>query len=258
MAETIAGLDAMDPQAAWRAMQRAVRNLGREGTCRDRDIRSRCGAVRFEGANSRICHLQRCLELIATRLRYTAAADSPVIPTTNSRVNSSGWVARDGCALRQDESRHRSRRRSATRCRCQSRDWRCDAVCRCQWRLLVSSRLSRSRTVSRTRMLPGSRSRFRPTICVGCERSASGRRSGMDIAAGEYAYTIDYVREMLAADAVDVQQADVTRCGGVTALLADRRCLRGVPYRSVRTLRAGPASARRLRGPAVAPSRMVS
>ena len=29
--ETIAGLDAMDPQAAWRAMQRAVRNLGREG-----------------------------------------------------------------------------------------------------------------------------------------------------------------------------------------------------------------------------------
>ena len=31
LAETIAGLDAMDPQAASRAMQRAVRNLGREG-----------------------------------------------------------------------------------------------------------------------------------------------------------------------------------------------------------------------------------
>ena len=31
LAETIGGLDAMDPQAAWRAMQRAVRNLGREG-----------------------------------------------------------------------------------------------------------------------------------------------------------------------------------------------------------------------------------
>ena len=31
LANTIAGLDAMDPQAAWRAMQRAVRNLGREG-----------------------------------------------------------------------------------------------------------------------------------------------------------------------------------------------------------------------------------
>jgi len=42
---------------------------------------------------------------------------------------------------------------------------------------------------------------------------------GMDIAAGEYAYTISYVRAMLEADAVDVQQADVTRCGGVTAFL---------------------------------------
>ncbi len=31
LAKTIAGLDALDPQAAWRAMQRAVRNLGREG-----------------------------------------------------------------------------------------------------------------------------------------------------------------------------------------------------------------------------------
>lgn len=31
LAETIAGLDAMDPQAAWLAMQRVVRNLGREG-----------------------------------------------------------------------------------------------------------------------------------------------------------------------------------------------------------------------------------
>ena len=31
LAETVVGLDAMDPQAAWRAMQLAVRNLGREG-----------------------------------------------------------------------------------------------------------------------------------------------------------------------------------------------------------------------------------
>ena len=41
----------------------------------------------------------------------------------------------------------------------------------------------------------------------------------MEIAAGEYAYTVDYVRSMLEAGAVDVQQADVTRCGGITAFL---------------------------------------
>lgn len=37
---------------------------------------------------------------------------------------------------------------------------------------------------------------------------------GMEIAAGEYVYTPDDMRGLLAAGAVDVAQADVTRCGG--------------------------------------------
>ncbi len=42
---------------------------------------------------------------------------------------------------------------------------------------------------------------------------------GMNIAAGEYGYDIVYFQRMLAAGAVDVLQADITRCGGITALL---------------------------------------
>lgn len=42
---------------------------------------------------------------------------------------------------------------------------------------------------------------------------------GMDIAAGEYGYDIFYFQRMLAAQAVDVQQADITRCGGVTGMM---------------------------------------
>ncbi|HEV2116268.1 MAG TPA: enolase C-terminal domain-like protein [Terriglobales bacterium] len=41
----------------------------------------------------------------------------------------------------------------------------------------------------------------------------------MEIAAGEYGYDIFYFRRMLEAGAVDVLQADITRCGGVTAFL---------------------------------------
>jgi L-alanine-DL-glutamate epimerase-like enolase superfamily enzyme len=41
----------------------------------------------------------------------------------------------------------------------------------------------------------------------------------MEIAAGEYGYDIFYFRRMLEAHAVDVLQADITRCGGVTGLL---------------------------------------
>lgn len=41
----------------------------------------------------------------------------------------------------------------------------------------------------------------------------------MDIAAGEYGYDIFYFRRMLESGSVDVQQADITRCGGVTGFL---------------------------------------
>jgi len=39
------------------------------------------------------------------------------------------------------------------------------------------------------------------------------------VAAGEYGYDLSYFRAMLRAGAVDVLQADVTRCGGITQLL---------------------------------------
>ncbi len=39
------------------------------------------------------------------------------------------------------------------------------------------------------------------------------------VAAGEYIYTSDDARRMLEAEAVDVLQADVTRCGGITGFL---------------------------------------
>lgn len=42
---------------------------------------------------------------------------------------------------------------------------------------------------------------------------------GMAIAAGEYGDTLPYFQRMLAAGAVDVLQADATRCGGVTGFL---------------------------------------
>lgn len=51
--------------------------------------------------------------------------------------------------------------------------------------------------------------------------------AGMEVAAGEYGYDGDYFHRMLTAGAVDVLQADATRCAGITgflqaATLADR------------------------------------
>ncbi len=46
-----------------------------------------------------------------------------------------------------------------------------------------------------------------------------GAPPGMAVAAGEYIYTADDARHLLEAGAVDVLQADVTRCGGVSGFL---------------------------------------
>jgi L-alanine-DL-glutamate epimerase-like enolase superfamily enzyme len=43
--------------------------------------------------------------------------------------------------------------------------------------------------------------------------------AGMNIAAGEYGYDLPYFRRMLEAGAVDVLQADASRCGGVTGFI---------------------------------------
>jgi L-alanine-DL-glutamate epimerase-like enolase superfamily enzyme len=63
--------------------------------------------------------------------------------------------------------------------------------------------------------------------------------AGMPIAAGEYGFDVAYFARMLEAGAVDVLQADVTRCLGITELLrVDGLCrANGVPL----SLHCGPA-----------------
>ena len=43
--------------------------------------------------------------------------------------------------------------------------------------------------------------------------------AGMEITAGEYGYDLFYFRRMLEAGAVDVLQADATRCAGISGFL---------------------------------------
>jgi L-alanine-DL-glutamate epimerase-like enolase superfamily enzyme len=56
--------------------------------------------------------------------------------------------------------------------------------------------------------------------------------AGVSVAAGEYGWDLLYFRRMLEAGAVDILQADVTRCGGITGFIrVDALCkARGVPF----------------------------
>ena len=54
-----------------------------------------------------------------------------------------------------------------------------------------------------------------PGLCFIRERAPAH----INIAAGEYGYNLPYFEAMLAANAVDVLQADATRCGGISGFL---------------------------------------
>jgi len=54
---------------------------------------------------------------------------------------------------------------------------------------------------------------------AGLRRVRGRAPAGMEIAAGEYGFDLWYFRRMLEAGAVDVLQADATRCAGITGFL---------------------------------------
>ncbi len=64
-------------------------------------------------------------------------------------------------------------------------------------------------------------------------------RPGWTIAAGEYGYDLAYFRRMLEAGAVDVLQADATRCAGSPACSrCALRCLRPAALGALRAVAA--------------------
>lgn len=67
---------------------------------------------------------------------------------------------------------------------------------------------------------------------AGLARIRARAPPGMEVAAGEYGWGPRYFEAMLAAGAVDVLQADATRCGGITGFLeaAALAAARGIPF----------------------------
>ena len=217
LAEVARRHDALDPPGTWAAMQRAIRNLGRDGL-----VATAISAVDTALWDLKAKLLGLPLALLLGRYRdsvpiygsggFTTYTDAEL------REQLSNWVERDGCqwvkmkiGTHPDEDSHRV------------------AVAKAAiggHTLFVDG--NGAYTV---RQAIGLAHRFAEQQVAWFEEPVSsddlaGLRQVrlhappcMEIAAGEYAYDTDYVRRMLASGAVGVQQADITRCGGVTGFL---------------------------------------
>ena len=218
LASAIKGHDALSPQAAWLTMQRSVRNLGREGLA----------ATAISAVDAAIHDLKaRLLGLPLFKMLGSYRDSVPIYGsggfTTYSdgelQAQLAGWVEREGCSLVKmkvgsDPDKDRGRVKAAKQAIGDRATLFVDAngAYRVQQALEFANEFAEQQV-----------GWFEEPVSsddlTGLRATRRRAPAGMEIAAGEYAYTVDYVREMLEAQAVDVQQADMTRCGGVTAFL---------------------------------------
>jgi L-alanine-DL-glutamate epimerase-like enolase superfamily enzyme len=217
LAKVATGMDAMSPQAAYMAMWQRIRNLGRPGIC----------SMAISAVDSALWDLKaRLLGLPLVTLLGQVREAAPVYGSggftsyTDKRLAEqlSGWVTEGISSVKmkigRDPKRDIERVRVARQAIGDEAELYVDA----------NGAYSRKQALGQAEVFADF------GVCWFEEPVSSDDLDGlrlvrnrapamMDIVAGEYGYDLFYFRNMLEAGAVDVQQADVTRCGGVTGFL---------------------------------------
>jgi len=216
--DAVANREVFDPPAAWRAMTEAVRNIGRDGLAA-----TAISAVDTALWDLKAKLLDQPLALLFGRFRHEVPIYGSGGFTTYTddelRRQLAGWVETDGCRavkmkIGADPARDPHRVRTAR-----------SAIGDCALFVDANGAFDVRQALSFAELVAGESgvSWFEEPVSSddldGLATIRARAPSGMDIAAGEYGYDLDYFRTMLARGAVDVQQADVTRCGGYTGFL---------------------------------------
>jgi L-alanine-DL-glutamate epimerase-like enolase superfamily enzyme len=220
LAAVVSGLDARDTTACWEAMVRSIRNLGRPGVCS-----MAIAAVDIALWDTKA----RCLGQPLHRLLGPVRESVPVYGsggfTTYSEVQLldqlCGWVERGiprvkmkigmdrGRSWRQDLERVRAVRRALG-----------DEV-----EVYVDANGAYDRTQARRlgqQFAEELRVSWFEEPVTSDDLDGLHQLTGvlpLDVTAGEYGYHLEYFRDMLRAAAVDVLQADIGRCAGLTEWL---------------------------------------
>ena len=216
LASVVQGRDATAPAASWAAMQHAVRNLGGPGWSPRRSPRStsRCGTC------TRGCWRFRSTVALGAVHDATPIYGSGGFTSYDDRrlrEQLGGWVAAGIPRVKMKVGRHPSDDVERVRAARQ-------AIGEAQLFVDANGAYTRKEALWWAQ-------RFAEFDVGWLEEPVTsddlaGLRllrdrgpGGLDIAAGEYGYDLAYFHHMLDAEAVDCLQADVTRCGGFTALL---------------------------------------
>ena len=217
LAGVVCGRDAMAVPAAWEAMVREIRNLGRPGIA----------SMGIAAVDAALWDLKaRLLDLPLVTLLGAARAEVPVYGSggftsyslDRLQAQLACWVDRGmtmvkmkiGAHPEQDLDRVRAAREAIGT----------------QAQLFVDANGAYDRKQALAQAEAFARlgvTWFEEPVSsddlIGLRVLRDRAPAGMDIAAGEYGYDLWYFRRMLDAGAVDVLQADASRCAGITEFL---------------------------------------
>ena len=218
LAETIQGRDAFDIAGCAAAMARAVRNMGRRGLA----------STAISAVDAALWDLKaKLLDLPLVRLLGAVHPNVPIYGSggftnyTDRKLAQQlgSWVSHDGCKcvkmkVGRDPRRDRERVKVAR-----------EAIGDAGLFVDANGALNAKRALAFADhvLIHDVRWFEEPVSSDDFEHLRLLREripAPMEVAAGEYHYVLDDMRAMLAADCVDVMQADATRCGGVTGFLA--------------------------------------
>ncbi len=218
LADVVKQCDAADPPHAWRAMNEKVRNVGRDGLAA-----TAISAVDVALWDLKAKLLDEPLARLFGRYRdevpiygsggFTTYTDEEI------RAQLSRWVEEDGCrwvkikvGTEPERDPHRARIAKAA---IGDNKLFVDA----NGAYAVKQALHLAACFADDADVRWFEEPVSSDDLAGLAYVRARAPSHMEIAAGEYGYDTDYFRTMLAAQAIDVQQADATRCGGYTGFL---------------------------------------
>lgn len=213
----VLGMDAMSPTAAYMAMWQRIRNLGRPGVCSMAISAVDCALWDLK---ARILGVPLATLLGQVRDAAPVYGSGGFTSYTDRQLarQLGGWAREDFCAVKMKIGRDPQRDEDRVRV---AREAISPKV-----RLYVDANgaYSPRQALEQADMLARFDVRWfeEPVSSDNLEgmRFVRDRAPArMEIAAGEYGYRIFDFQRILAAGAVDVLQADITRCGGFTAFL---------------------------------------
>jgi L-alanine-DL-glutamate epimerase-like enolase superfamily enzyme len=214
----VRGLDALSPPAAWERMVAAIRNLGRPGIC---SMAIAAVDVALWDLKARLLEqpLFRLLGAVRDSVPIYGSGGFTSYDDRRLQEQLSGWVERGIPRVKMKVGSEPARDAMRVRRARQAIGAEAELFVDANGAYTAPQAIALAEDFAEQGAVGWFEEPVSSDDLAGLRAVRDRAPAGMQVAAGEYGYDLPYFERMLAAEAVDVQQADVTRCAGITELL---------------------------------------